>query len=300
LAAKPDVFLFLGDNVYASDPARRDVRAQYRKLAGVPGFQRLRETVPLLAVWDDHDFGVNDGGAEHEGKVDSQQAFCDFWDVPQTDPRRSRPGIYHAITVGPNGKRVQFLMLDTRFFRSPLKTKPAGDDRPGRYVPDDDPAKTMLGEDQWKWLEERLKEPAKVRIVMSSIQVVAEDHLWEKWANLPLERSRLFSLIRDTGATGVIFVSGDRHLAEISMMPDALGYPAYDLTASALNLSSQSWRPHEPNRWRVASMNYANNFGLIQIDWTRSDPEIRLQVRDEGGDIIAQQKLLLSWLRPKS
>lgn len=299
LAARPDVFLFLGDNVYASEPARRDVRAQYAKLAAVPGFLRLRSTVPLLAVWDDHDFGVNDGGADHSGKADSQKAFCDFWGLASDDPRRRRDGTYHAVTVGPEGKRVQFLMLDTRFFRSPLKTKPAGDERPGRYIPDEDPAKTMLGEAQWRWLEERLREPADLRIVMSSIQVVPEDHLWEKWANFPHERQRLFSLIRETGASGVVFVSGDRHLAEISMMPDALGYPAYDLTASALNLSWQSWRPHEPNRWRVASMNYGNNFGMIEIDWTQADPEVRLQIRDELGDVIAQQKLRLSWLKPK-
>lgn len=298
LAAKPDVFLFLGDNVYASDPARLDVRAQYAKLAQVPGFRRLRSSVPLLAIWDDHDYGVNDGGAEFERKADSQRAFCDFWNLPPDDPRRSREGTYHAVTVGPEGRRIQFLMLDTRSFRSPLRAKPAGDDRPGRYVPDDDPGKTMLGEAQWHWLEERLREPAELRIVMSSIQVVPEYHLWEKWANFPRERDRLFRLVRETGASGVLFVSGDRHLAEISMMPDALGYPAYDLTASALTQSWQSWRPQEPNRWRVASMNFGNNFGMIEVDWDRADPEVRLQIRDEAGDIIAQQKLRLSWLRP--
>ncbi|MFN3682364.1 MAG: alkaline phosphatase D family protein [Fimbriimonadaceae bacterium] len=300
LAAKPDVFLFLGDNVYASDPARLDVRAQYAKLARVPGFQRLRSTVPLLAVWDDHDYGVNDGGAEFERKADSQRAFCDFWNLPSDDPRRSRQGTFHALTVGPEGRRVQFLMLDTRTFRSPLRTKPADDARPGRYLPDDDPSQTILGEEQWRWLEERLREPAELRIVMSSIQVVPEDHLWEKWANFPRERDRLFQLVRQTGATGVLFVSGDRHLAEISMVPEVLGYPAYDLTASALTQSSQGWRPQEPNRWRVATMNYGNNFGTIEVDWARPDPEVRLQIRDESGDVIAQQKLRLSWLRPRS
>lgn len=299
LGAKPDVFLFLGDNVYASDPARLDVRAQYAKLAQVPGFQRLRSSVPLLAVWDDHDYGVNDGGAEFQRKADSQQAFCDFWNLPTDDPRRKREGNYHAVTVGPDGRRIQFLMLDARSFRSPLGIKPADDDRPGRYVPDDDPAKTLLGEAQWRWLEERLRQPAELRIVMSSIQVVPEDHLWEKWANFPRERDRLFRLVRETGASGVLFVSGDRHLAEISMMPDALGYPAYDLTASALTQSSQSWRPQEPNRWRVASMNFGNNFGVIEVDWGQADPEVRLQIRDESGDVIAQQKLRLSWLRPR-
>ncbi|MEJ5169588.1 MAG: alkaline phosphatase D family protein [Fimbriimonadales bacterium] len=300
LNSSPDVFLFLGDNVYASDPARLDVRAQYAKLGAVPGFQRLRASVPLLAVWGDHDYGVNDGGAEFERKAESQRAFCDFWNLPAEDPRRHRAGNHHAVTVGPRGRRVQFLLLDTRSFRSPLRVKPPEDRRPGRYLPDEDPSKTLLGAEQWKWLEERLREPAELRIVASSIQVVPEDHMWEKWANFPRERDRLFRLVRETRAAGVVFVSGDRHLAEISMMPDALGYPAYDLTASALTQSSQGWRPQEPNRWRVASMNYGNNFGVIEVDWEQPDPEVRLQIRDEAGDVIAQQKLRLSWLRPKS
>ena len=81
----------------------------------------------------------------------------------------------------------------------------------------------MLGEDQWRWLAEQLRVPAEVRLLVSSIQVVAEDHGWEKWMNFPHERERLFKLIRETGAEGVIILSGDRHLAELSMMDGGVG-----------------------------------------------------------------------------
>lgn len=298
LENRPQVFVLLGDNIYASDRARNaDPVAEYAKLAQIPGFQRLRQGTEILAVWDDHDFGVNDGGREWERKDEFERAFLDFFEVPEDHPRRQRPGIYDAVTYGPEGKRVQFILLDTRYFRSPLTLKPEGSDLPGRYVPSDDPEQTMLGDDQWAWLEERLLEPAEVRIIVSSIQVVPEDNGWEIWNNLPRERQRLFSLIRSTRAEGVIFISGDRHLAEISMMDAGVGYPMIDVTASALTNSRTAFRYHEPNRHRVGSLNVLDNFGQILIDWNRDDPLLKLQIIDIYGDVRIQQTLPLSWLR---
>ena len=162
-----------------------------------------------------------------------------------------------------------------------------------------DPTTTILGEAQWRWLGEQLRVPAEVRLLVSSIQVVAEDHGFEKWMNFPHEREKLYTLMRETGAEGVIILSGDRHLAELSMMDAGLGYPIYDLTASAFNQSSRSWRPFETNRHRVATMNWGDNFGLITIDWDQPDPRISLQIRDVDGDITIQQKIRLSTIKRK-
>jgi alkaline phosphatase D len=115
--------------------------------------------------------------------------------------------------------------------------------------------------------------------------------------NFPHERERLFNLIRESGAEGVIILSGDRHLAELSMMDAKVGYPIYDITASAFNQSSRSWRPFETNRHRVATMNWGDNFGVITIDWDQLDPRISLQIRDVDGDITIQQKIRLSTVR---
>src|SRR5437870_9653852 len=111
--------------------------------------------------------------------------------------------------------------------------------------------------------------------------------------NFPLERERLFKLMRDTKAAGVICLSGDRHLAELSMMDAGIGYPLFDLTSSGLTEASQKWRRLEVNRHRVATMNWGNNFGTILIDWSQDDPLIRLQIRDEGGEVTIQEKLPL-------
>jgi alkaline phosphatase D len=297
-AVRPDLFLFIGDNIYADTQDMEVMKAKYQKLAEVPGYQKLLKTCPVLATWDDHDYGANDAGADYPKKVESQQLFLDFFGEPTGSPRRKRQGVYDARVFGPPGKRVQVILLDTRYHRSPLKKREKTAPNEGPYLPNSDPKATMLGEAQWKWLEEQLRVPAEVRLAVSSIQVVAEDHGWEKWMNLPHERNRLFQLIRATKAGGVVFLSGDRHLAELSEMDGGAGYPIYDLTASGLNQASQRWRKQEVNRHRVATMNFGNHFGLITIDWDQKDPRLGLQIRDEAGDVTIQQKLPLSVLQP--
>lgn len=299
IATKPELFLFIGDNIYGDTKDMKELRERYQKLAAIAGYQKLLKTCPLLATWDDHDYGWNDAGGDWPHKKESQQIFLDFFNVPKDSPRRTQEGVYSAALFGPAEQRVQVILLDTRYHRSPLK-KRAGKFIPnqGQYVPNPDPQATMLGEAQWKWLEEQLKVPAKLRLLCSSVQVVAEDHGWEKWMNLPLERSRLYKLIRDTGAAGVVVLSGDRHLAELSMMDAGIGYPLYDLTSSGLNQAFKAWRPQEKNSHRVATMNFGNNFGLLTLDWSKKDPLLGLQIRDEEGDITIQQKIGLSMLKP--
>jgi alkaline phosphatase D len=300
LAAKPGLFLAIGDLVYVDngteDHAAR--AAAYAKLNSMPGFARLRRSVPMLAIWDDGEFGANDGGGDFARRDEFRADFLDFLGEPRNSPRRVRSGLYDARIFGPQGKRVQIILLDTRYNRSPLKRGNFSEDE-GRYLPDADPAKTLLGAEQWKWFEAQLRQPAEIRLIVSSIQVLAEDHHWETWANLPLQRERLFQLIRATGARGVLFLSGDRHLAELSMMDGGAGYPLFDLTSSGLNQAHhERWRAQEPNRHRVAAMNIGDNFGVVTIEWELADPRISLQIRDVGGEIAIQRKIPLSLLQP--
>ena len=309
---QPQLFLFLGDNIYADTRDMRVMRAKYQLLGEQPGYVKLKQACPVLATWDDHDYGADDSGAEYPMKHQSQQAFLDFFGVPQEDPRREREGVYYARVFGPEGKRVQVILLDTRYFRSPLKTGfragEPGEGRRGRYLPQSDPEATMLGDAQWRWLEEQLKVPAEVRIVASSVQVIPTDHAWESWANFPRERDRLFKLIRDTRAGGVMFLSGDRHLAEISRLPaDApvgVGYPLYDITSSSLNAPSGNKTKagarfgNEINTHAVGRTYFETNFGTIHVDWQQPDPVIRAQVRDEAGDVVLQQRIRLGEMKP--
>ncbi len=294
VAAKPDLFVFLGDNIYGDTDNPEVLKAKYAQLAAVPGYQKLLATCPVIATWDDHDYGVNDGGADFPAKAESQKVFLDFFRDPPDSPRRHRQGVYGGWVFGPPGKRVQVILLDTRYFRSPLKKAGRG------YGPNADPAATILGDDQWKWLEEQLKVPAELRLIGSSIQVLAEDHASEKWMNFPRERDRLFQLLRDTKAAGVVLLSGDRHFGELSQVDAGLGYPLFDLTSSGLNMASKRWRPAEPNRHRVGAMPAGDNFGLVAIDWDRTPPRVALQLRDVDGDVTLQQKLDLTLLQPSA
>jgi hypothetical protein len=145
-------------------------------------------------------------------------------------------------------------------------------------------------------LAEQLRQPAEVRLVASGIQVIAQDHKSEKWLNLPFEQQRLFNLIRDTKANGVVLLSCDRHLAELSMRTDGTPYPLYDLTSSGLNSAATSWRPLEINRYRVATMNWGHNFGMVKIDWNGPSPRLDLQIHDADGEVTINQKVMLSTL----
>jgi alkaline phosphatase D len=292
---KPDAVIFMGDNIYADEPEDKSVA--YAKLAAKPGFQRIRSQVPyVLATWDDHDFGINDGGEEYENKAAAQKLFVDFWRDPADSPRRQRPGVYDSYLFGPVGKRTQVILLDTRSFRSPLNRQKNVDGSYNAFIPTT--KGTMLGDAQWGWLADQLKQPADLRVIVSSIQVVPEDHMFEKWSNLPLERARLFGLIKSTGAKGVVFASGDRHLAELSMMDGGAVYPIYDLTASAWTNSTLKWRPLEANRWRVQTMNVGNNFGLLRTDWTKRT--LTFEIRDEAGDVTIRNQISLDLLQPKA
>ncbi len=280
---KPDIFVFLGDNIYADTADMKLMKEKYARLGAKPGYQQLLKQCPVLATWDDHDFGVNDGGAWYPKKEESQRILLDFFNVPQDSPRRQRPGIYDATILGPAGKRVQIILLDTRYFRSraTVDVRSEAEKRKqnlvGWYVPNHDPAATMLGPEQWKWLEARLREPADLRFIASSSQVVADEKGMESWGNFPAERTRLYQLIKSTAAQHVLFLSGDVHFAEISKTDEG-PYPLYDFTSSGLTNVNPSWAA-AVNTHRVTPGAYAKpNAGFIDIDWDKAPPQHTLRV----------------------
>ena len=264
-AYAPDVFLFLGDNVYGdvTSADMTELKQAYARLARNPDFQALRRETDVLATWDDHDYGANDAGAAFPWRRQAEDLFLDFWDVPAGDPRRQREGIYASHLIGPPGKRAQIILMDARYFRDDFRR--SGQRFP-KYVPDPDPAKTLLGDAQWAWLEAELRKPADVRLLASSIQVFAEDHGWERWGHLPRERDRLFETIRRSGARDVVLLSGDRHFGALYVHERAVGYPLYELTSSSLN---RPWRTaNEADTRQVDPVFPAENFGAVDIDWT--------------------------------
>lgn len=299
LKADPDLFLFLGDNIYGDTQDMSVLAAKYEQLGAVPGFAKLRQRCRVLATWDDHDYGLNDAGREYPMKAQSQRLFLDFFAEPPDSPRRTQEGVYSAHTFGPAGKRVQVILLDTRYFRGPLQRKANRQPGTGPYEPTDDPDAEILGDAQWAWLAERLRRPAELRVIASSIQIVASDHGWEKWANFPREQARFYDLLSETKANGVVLVSGDRHTAELSVERERGPYPLYDLTASSINNALKPTDNVEGNARRLGDVYRGENFGLIAVDWAEPDPRVRLAVQGVDGREVISRDVSLSELRAK-
>ena len=286
-----DLFILLGDNIYADTTNSAVMAAQYRVRKESAFFQALRKKAPLLATWDDHDFGWNDAGANYPMKVESQKLFLDFMDEPADSPRRKREGVYDACIFGPAGQRVQVILLDTRYFRSTLATgennvMPSG----GKYIPHPEPNVTMLGDAQWRWLEEQLRVPAELRVIATSIQFISEFSGAEAWANMPREKQRMLGLLKKTKANGVLFISGDRHWAELSRLDRPGDYPLYDLTSSALTEEHKRGTP-TPNRFRDGPTYHDTNVGVITIDWRAKRPGVLLQLFDVNGIVRIEKEI---------
>ena len=277
VAAEPDLYLSLGDAIYGDfdgektfDVTPESLRAEWQRLADHPDWQHLVASVPVDGTWDNHDYGHHSAGAEFPLKEVSKEIFLDFFGEPADSERRRRSGLYDARIRGPEGRRVQILLLDTRTFKSPplLAERPEGTGGSlGKFVPNPDPQATLLGDEQWRWLEEQLRQPAEVRLVASSGQVVADEKGMDEWGNYPFERRRLFDVIERTGASGVVLLSGNVHFAELSKTREG-PYPLYDLTSSGLTHVNETY-PGAPNAHRLAGPFVELNFGLVEIDWDR-------------------------------
>ncbi|EAQ96384.1 alkaline phosphatase D family protein [Congregibacter litoralis] len=286
--AGPQFFVFAGDTLYPDSddesPELPQLRAAYRMLADAPAFAKFREQTPVFAVWDDHDYGRNDGGADFPWRRQSEQLFEDAW-TAESDVRRTRAGVYFSKTLGQPGKRLQLIVLDTRFFRSPLRPS----DRYGakgkeRYVFDASADKTLMGSEQWTWLETQLQQDADLRVIVSSIQVLADGHGWEGWKQLPRERERLFALLRQYDTAPVLFLSGDRHVAGFYERDIGLLNPLTEFTSSALNnpisIPNRYNTLAEEGPYRKGELYGDANFGSLDIDWKAGIAELNLHGAD--------------------
>ena len=74
LRQKPDVFIFLGDNIYGDTTDMELLAKKWNALGAVEGFKKLSETSTILATWDDHDYGVNDGGKSFPMRLESESS----------------------------------------------------------------------------------------------------------------------------------------------------------------------------------------------------------------------------------
>ncbi|MBH0068096.1 alkaline phosphatase D family protein [Pseudoalteromonas sp. NZS100] len=300
---KGDLFIFLGDNIYG-DTNDMDVLAdKYQRLGAKPGFKTLKAQTPIIAMWDDHDYGQNDAGKEYPHKEQSRQIMLNFWGEPANSARRTRSdGIYTSYMYGENEQTIQVIMPDLRWNRDALNhvgeleyyTKRKLNNQ-GPYSPSEVKGASMLGEAQWQWLEQELKKPAAIKLIASSLQLLPDFTGWESWANFPEDRNRLFALIKKHKVNGVVIISGDTHWGEISKYQQNLDYPLIEMTSSGL---TEKWKDVSPNKHRVGNFTHNVNYGDLSIDWQQTDPTISLKLKGVDGEVIMQSDFSLSSISP--
>lgn len=282
-----DLFLMLGDNVYGDTDSNDliELRDAYEKQR--ENFDRLNLNFPFEAIWDDHDYGKNDGGKEYIYKEEAEKIFLDFWNIPQDDIRRDRPGLYFEKTQEIDGISIQMIFLDTRFFRDALlPTDEKGAPGKERYIPHTDSSLTMLGEGQWTWLQEQLDKEVDHKIIVTSIQFLAMGHGWEAWKTLPHERQRLIDLV-DQSSSEVLFISGDRHRGGLYQFSTQSGKVISEMTSSSLNLAFAN--DEEDGPLRSGPTFVQENYGEILLD--KSTNTLTVNLKDNQGKIIQSLSL---------
>ncbi|MDO8366350.1 MAG: alkaline phosphatase D family protein [Saprospiraceae bacterium] len=283
IANNPQLWIWLGDIIYADTTDTRALAAHYRRLKTTPDYKKMRSRTQIIGVYDDHDYGVNDGCKNHPMKKGAKKCLMDFLDVPMNSPVRKREGAYSSYTFGKGAQRIKFIVLDTRYFRDTLEKDTT---RLRRYNPN--MQGDILGEAQWRWLEKELRtSTANLNVLCSSIQIISDEHKHEKWGNFPNQRKKLLSLISSVQPKNLLIISGDRHMAEVSKMQlEGLPYPLYDFTSSGLtHIRSGN---EEINRYRVGDMILKKNFGVLKITWNGDKPIVAMQVRGQMNELFQE------------
>ena len=290
----PKLFIFLGDNVYADTENMEKMRSRYNDLWTAPSFESFRKETPLLATWDDHDYGKNDAGMEYPQKEGSKNIFLDFFDPMNEKRRYQEGGIFTSYLLGPKGKRIHIILLDSRWSRSKLtrhnflrglyRRQFKG---MGPYKPTSDQEATILGKDQWSWLEQEFNKETDLRIVGTSIQALAEFTGWESWANIPHERSRLLGLIQKFSKTPTFLISGDVHRGEMAQVKLDNGLSILEVTSSGLTHATTKI---PPNKHRLFKPILKPHFGLIDIDWGN---KVTFSIKGKKGQVYRKHAVKL-------
>jgi alkaline phosphatase D len=281
----PNIWVWGGDIIYSDTDNMTKMKKDYETQLQQKGYDELIKSVEVHGTWDDHDYGLNDGGYEYVKKDESQQQLLDFFGVSKENKRRQRKGVYYSKIFNTKKGSVRLIVLDTRYFRTELTISKSSN---RRYDPNPHAEGTILGATQWKWLERTLySSTADFNIVLSSIQFLSQQHGYETWGTMPNEVDRMYDLIIDSKAKGVILLSGDRHISEFSKKEiEGLSYPLIDFTSSGMTHSYSNFK-NERNDNRVGKVISKKSFGVLKFNFETQN--VTMQMIGDGNEV--QQEL---------
>jgi len=277
---EPDMFLWLGDNIYGDSDWTAGLVDLYARGRNVERLEPLLRSTPQLATWDDHDFGYNDSDGNNPFKQDSLRIFRSFWANPSYG-EPGNPGVYFKQHYG----GVDFFVLDGRYHRSPTTRV-------------DDAGKTMLGAQQKAWLKRELKAsraPFKVLAIGGGWSSAENEDGGDSWGVFLTERNEIFDFIRDEGIGGVVCISGDSHMGELNCIPWSSrgGYDIYDMCSSPLAQMPANKNTRQAPEVRVRdTWTRSVNVGLLQFDMTGETPRLTYTLHDVLGDAVWEPLVL--------
>lgn len=279
---KPDAMLWLGDNVYLRESdwyTRTGILARYTNSRGIPELQPLLASTHHYATWDDHDFGPNNSDRSWIHKDKSLDAFKLFWGNP-TYGVDGKPGVTTMFQWGD----VEFFLLDDRYYRTPNDRDSTG-------------SRTFLGAHQLQWIIDALTaSAAPFKIVAVGGQMMSPAAEFENFATYPAERDALIAAITRENIPGVVFLSGDRHLTELTRLERPGTYPLYDITVSPL--SATAFANGKANAASVpGTLVNQRNFALLDFSGPRADRSMKISVHDTAGALLWTRTITARELR---
>ena len=281
-----NLWLWLGDAAYVDEPNLlyyykqthpnnwTRVEEIFNTSKSNKHYQEMISRTPVIGIWDDHDYGINDGNGLFAEKEIAKKYFLDFLDVPKQHHRRTQgKGIYATYSFGSGYKTVRLILLDVRYNKTTYFLNRNTD---------------MLGEEQWQWFENVLRDANESFIFIGSgTQILPFNRIVsEAWYGN--SRRRLFDLIGKYQKNGVILLTGDVHYAQISktfcVLPN-IGYDLYELTSSGLShFLNVSYYVDKllPNSYNYGPSYSGYNFGEVKINWGNSliDSSVSLSIWD--------------------
>jgi len=277
------VFIWGGDNIYADTNDMKKMESDYNKVHANSDYAQLLNQTTVIGTWDDHDYGKNDAGIEWEKKDEAQQLFLDFLKFSKEDPLRSQEGVYYSRRYDTKMGSIKIVLLDTRYFRDSLQKSTIEGRRYEAWGENE--GGTILGETQWNWFKKELEDSSSdFTVIVSSIQVLADEHGWEKWGNHPSEVKRMLDVIKNAKAKNIMILSGDRHLAEFSVSDvKGLPYNLVDFTTSGLTHTYPE-SPDTPNRFRKGKLVKDLNFGVLKFDFQKK--KVRMEIRGRENKVL--------------
>lgn len=267
---KPQLYLWTGDAYYANTRDLGLLRRSMARQKVKPGYRRLRKSVPIIGIYDDHDFGENNANSSYPLKWEAKDIFLDFLDEDEESPRRAQEGIFTSYTFGEGDTKVKFILLDTRFHLT--ERGPEGD---------------LLGEEQWDWLERELDNDARVNFIVSGISVLAPVFNLvglEGWVAYPEAQKRLGRVLERSEAKGIVFLTGDRHFSATykgSIEGEKRRY--LELMSSGITHTSKIFYPYLYRIYDRNTMYLERNFSTIFIDWNATPVRLTFQIKSVDG-----------------